>query len=162
MMPKLKSENFPGLELIRPMYYVKEEDTVRFDSICRRRASGEPMAYITGIREFMSLEFEVNPSVLIPRPDTELTVEWITENFAGKKADILDICTGSGAIACSLAHFMPDASVTGLDISSDALEVAKRNSVRTRTSDKVEFLLYDALNIRPLGKMYDVYPILRI
>ena len=78
-------------------------------SCAGRREAGEPSAYITGLREFMSLDFEVNKNVLIPRPDTEILVETVIEKYKSSDVRILDICTGSGAIACSLAYYIPGA-----------------------------------------------------
>lgn len=105
-----------------------------------RRASGEPLQYITGSQEFMGLEFKVNPSVLIPRQDTETMVEDAMELLekgtvrgetyakAGKLTDVLDLCCGSGAIGVSIAKLQPKTKVTCSDISEDALAVAKENA----------------------------------
>jgi len=126
---------------------ISNEQYTSLISFAKRRAGGEPSAYIIGHREFMSLDFEVNPDVLIPRPDTEILVEEVIGKYAGSKVRVLDICTGSGAIACSLAHYMNEAVVVGLDISNAALEVASSNARRTSTSDRVSFLCADALNM---------------
>lgn len=91
-----------------------------------RRAAGEPLQYILGSQEFMGLNFAVNPSVLIPRQDTETLVELALKRAGEKKRSlsILDMCCGSGAIAVSMAHFLPKAKITACDISLEALEVA--------------------------------------
>ena len=97
-----------------------------------RRLSGEPLAYVTGRREFYGLEFAVNPSVLIPRPETEHLVEKALELAQQMMSPIIaDIGTGSGAIAVSLAVNLPDARVYATDISPEALETASGNARRT-------------------------------
>lgn len=103
------------------------EESQRFDALVQRRLDGEPIAYIVGQREFFGLPFEVNEAVLIPRPDTELLVE-LTLDRLPFKGRVLDMGTGSGAIAVSLAHTRKDADVTALDVSPDALAVAQRNA----------------------------------
>lgn len=124
---------------------------------CKRRAAGEPSAYITGKKEFMSLEFEVDKNVLIPRPETELTVEIIIDKYSKKNAYIADICTGSGAIACSLAKYLQDAHVTATDISKAAIDIAQKNAKRLGVSERVEFMISDALADRyKFEKRFDV------
>ena len=95
------------------------------DAFARRRA-GEPIAYITGRREFYGIMLKVAPAVLIPRPDTELLVE-LTLELAAPGARVLDLGTGSGAIAVALASERPDLAIVGTDISEAALAVARRN-----------------------------------
>lgn len=112
-----------------------------------RRLQGEPMAYITGQREFMGHMFQVTPSVLIPRPETELLVEMALQTVQGQSApQVLDLGTGSGAIAISIALARPDAVVVATDISDAALDVARNNARQLGAS--VRFLAgswYDAL-----------------
>ena len=96
-------------------------------SFVSRRAAGEPIAYILGRREFYGLELEVTPAVLIPRPETELLVELA---LARRPASVLDLGTGSGAIALALKRHLPGARVVASDASAAALEVARRNSIR--------------------------------
>lgn len=103
------------------------DEALRFATLVRRRLDGEPIAYIVGQREFFGLPFEVNGAVLIPRPDTELLVELALERLP-PQGRVLDMGTGSGAIAVSLAHTRRDADVTALDVSADALAVARRNA----------------------------------
>ena len=103
------------------------DEALRFATLVRRRLDGEPIAYIVGQREFFGLPFEVNGAVLIPRPDTELLVELTLERLP-RQGRVLDMGTGSGAIAVSLAHTRRDADVTALDVSADALAVAQRNA----------------------------------
>ncbi len=95
----------------------------------QRRVAGEPIAYIVGEREFYGLSFEVTPDVLIPRPETELLVE-LALQYMPADARVLDLGTGSGAIAIALAHAQPDAIVTALDASPAALAVARGNAQR--------------------------------
>jgi len=135
---------------------IRDDDAKRFLELCQRRAKGEPSAYITGIREFMSLEFEVNSSVLIPRPETEMLAELICSKYKGKNANIIDICTGSGAIACSVAHYLPDACVTAVDISKDALAVASRNCKRLGVADRVTLMRADALEKIDVSQKFDL------
>jgi release factor glutamine methyltransferase len=104
-----------------------EEESQRFAALVQRRLDGEPIAYIVGQREFFGLPFEVNEAVLIPRPDTELLVE-LTVDRVPPQGRVLDMGTGSGAIAVSVAHTRKDADVTALDLSADALAVAQRNA----------------------------------
>lgn len=92
-----------------------------------RRQNGEPVAYIVGQREFYGLPFRVSDSVLIPRPDTELLVDLALERLA-VRGRLLDLGTGSGAIAVALAHSRPDAAITALDVSGAALDVARHNA----------------------------------
>jgi release factor glutamine methyltransferase len=103
------------------------EEAERLAAVVQRRQFGEPIAYIVGQREFFGLKFQVNDSVLIPRPDTELLVELALERLP-QGGRLLDMGTGSGAIAVSVAHTRPDASVTALDFSGAALDVARANA----------------------------------
>ena len=107
------------------------EELLALESLARRRLAGEPVAYLTGRREFWSLDLEVTPKVLVPRPETELVVERVLAALGdGGRPAVLDLGTGSGAIALSVAHERPDAAVTATDVSAAALAVAKRNAAR--------------------------------
>ena len=112
------------------------EDQKHFYSLIERRINGECTAYITGKKEFWGLDFLVNPSVLVPRPDTEILVEAALQKkkeiapAARKKIKIMDLCTGCGAIAIALKHEMPEIDVCAADISAEALETAKANASR--------------------------------
>jgi release factor glutamine methyltransferase len=108
---------------------LSEEKHTKFRVLIDRRLSGECVAYIVGKKEFRGLEFLVNSSVLVPRPDTEILVETALL-FLGGKNIVLDLCTGSSAIAVSLKNEAPDAEVWATDISSNALETAKLNAER--------------------------------
>lgn len=105
------------------------EDAQRLQTLFERRARGEPVAYLLGEREFYGLDLRVTPDVLIPRPETELLVELALER-APEGGRVLDMGTGSGAIAIALAHSRPDLSVSALDASQAALEVARDNAGR--------------------------------
>ena len=96
-------------------------------ALVERRVTGEPIAYIVGRREFFGLDFRVTDAVLIPRPDTELLVELALERLPAQ-ARVLDMGTGSGAIAVAIAHTRPDAQVTALDVSPAALDIARQNA----------------------------------
>lgn len=103
----------------------------RFEALCQRRLAGEPVAYLTGTKAFYGLELQVDARVLDPRPDTETLVDWVLEVLDGHPAPrLLDLGTGSGAIALALQHQRPDASVLAVDASEDALAVARANATR--------------------------------
>jgi release factor glutamine methyltransferase len=105
------------------------EEAQRLSDLFRRRIDGEPIAYIVGEREFYGLALHVTPDVLIPRPETELLVELALERLP-QNGRILDLGTGSGAIAIAIAHTRPDVAATALDVSEAALAVARRNAAR--------------------------------
>ncbi|MCH5210569.1 MAG: peptide chain release factor N(5)-glutamine methyltransferase [Oscillospiraceae bacterium] len=137
----------------------RETTDVDFQAVgemVERRKKGEPLQYILGECEFMSLDFYVESGVLIPRSDTETLVETVINAAAkDKKAEILDICTGSGCIGISLARFLPYAEVDLIDISDKAIEVASKNIIRNDVSDRVKVIKKDILNEYP-DKQYDV------
>lgn len=132
---------------------VDEKDAEKIFEYCDRRCKNEPLQYILGTQEFMGLEFEVSRDVLIPRADTETLVEAVTEERRGM--NVLDICTGSGCIAISIAHYNKNAFVTGLDISLPALDTAKRNAVKNGVGERVRFEKCDIMNGIPNG-IFDV------
>lgn len=127
---------------------LSESEASRLSELVQRRVNGEPIAYIVGTREFYGLEFDVTPDVLIPRPDTELLVELALQHLP-QGGTVLDMGTGSGAIAVAIAHSRPDAKVIALDVSEAALAVAKGNA--TKHGANVEFIRsdwFDALGER--------------
>ncbi|RTZ45731.1 peptide chain release factor N(5)-glutamine methyltransferase [Candidimonas sp. SYP-B2681] len=127
---------------------LSSETVARFRALEAQRLAGAPMAYILGRREFMGHDFDVSPAVLIPRPETELLVETALASLKAHKAPrVLDLGTGSGAIAISLALECPHATVVATDLSPDALAVARQNAARLGA--RVEFFSgswYDALS----------------
>ena len=123
-----------------------ENEAARYAELVGRRQLGEPIQYITGEAEFYGLPFQVTPAVLIPRPETEHLVEKIVELAPlFPKPRMVDVGTGSGAIAVALAHEWPDAQVTAIDISEDALKVAEANARRTGFAKQVRLLQGDLL-----------------
>ncbi len=109
------------------------EQLAALASLAERRSGGEPLAYLTGRREFWSLDLEVTPAVLVPRPESELLVELALAALApAARPAVLDLGTGSGALALAIAHERPDAVVTATDSSAAALAVAARNARRLR------------------------------
>jgi release factor glutamine methyltransferase len=119
-----------------------------FSKLLRRRARHEPLHYITGVREFWSLEFTVDPQVLIPRPETEVVVETALQLFSqsairNRQSVILDVGTGSGCIAITLAKELPQAEVWAADISPDALRIARENARHHSVAARIRFLQGD-------------------
>ncbi|RMF63151.1 MAG: peptide chain release factor N(5)-glutamine methyltransferase [Calditrichaeota bacterium] len=144
------------LGLSRAQLYVERDRTLtreqvaRFEEKIARRLRQEPLQYITGEAEFMSLPFKVNPSVLIPRPETEVLVEaaldFFRRNFdPDDSVSALDLGTGSGCIAISLARYRATAHVTAVDVSEAALATARENARLNGVDDRIEFLHADLL-----------------
>lgn len=117
----------------------------KYHEFLNRRIKGEPIAYIVGHQEFMGIDFIVNKNVLIPRPDTEILVEHVIEQLKDIQNEItvLDIGTGSGAIALSIGKFISNSIFTLVDISKEALEVAKQNTQRLDMTNRVTLCLSD-------------------
>ncbi|MHB8708401.1 MAG: peptide chain release factor N(5)-glutamine methyltransferase [Desulfuromonadales bacterium] len=134
------------LNFERPM--LADELTV-FREQVKRRANREPLAYVLGVTEFWSLPLKVTPAVLIPRPDTELLVEQALPRLAGA-ARVLDVGTGSGALAIALAHERPECMITAIDLSPAALAVAAENARSNGVAERIEFLRAD-LAVLPRG-----------
>jgi release factor glutamine methyltransferase len=126
--------------LTHPERLLSPAESDQLEGFLKRRLASEPMQYITGSQEFFGLLFEVTPAVLIPRPETEHLVEAALEHIGGEAVRILDVGTGSGAIAVALAHARPQAHVTAVDLSPAALEVARSNAQRHGVLDRVTFL----------------------
>jgi release factor glutamine methyltransferase len=128
-----------------------------FDALVQRRLANEPIQYITGEQEFYGLTLGVTPAVLIPRPETEILVEAVLMEVkrAGLQSAprILDVGTGSGAIAIALAHHLPHAHVTAVDLSAAALEVAASNAARHGLADRIRFVASDLLDALPPGEL---------
>ncbi|MBC7808664.1 MAG: peptide chain release factor N(5)-glutamine methyltransferase [Akkermansiaceae bacterium] len=154
---------------LRPGVSLTDSEAERFGTAIARRARREPLAYITGNRDFYGLTFAVTPDVLIPRPETEGVVEAVldlvcrkigsppTPNPGGWGAsDILDLCTGSGCIAIALAVHAPDARITATDISDRALTVARANAEAHGVADRVTLLSGDLFVPVPPGTRFAV------
>lgn len=148
------------LKISSTAFYLKEEinlDTTRqaiLGNAIERLKKAEPIQYILGETEFCDLTFTVNPSVLIPRPETGELVRWIVGENSNKETKILDIGTGSGCIAITLAKMLPQASVTAWDISQRAIETAKENNRRNGTN--VTFATQDILATIDEKTKYDI------
>ncbi len=124
-----------------PERELNEEEKFKFDQLLERRVKGEPVAYLIGHKEFWSHEFLVTPDVLIPRADTELLVELVLEQIEGQSdLRILDLCTGSGAIALSIAAERPDLVILATDNSPEALKIAQQNAKNLQINN-VDFAL---------------------
>lgn len=114
--------------------------------LIERRVGREPLQYILGTQEFCGLEFDVNQVVLIPRPETELLVEYVTQRIsAERQATIVDVCTGSGCIAVAIARLRPHARVIATDLSSPSLAVARQNATRHGVGERITWLEGDLL-----------------
>ncbi len=158
--PRLNAEQLLGKALNMPRFnlYVAFERPVTsqeldlFRSLVRRRAQREPLQYILGDTEFMGLPFRVNPSVLIPRPETEVLVETILNrkpDCTNEQPVIVDVGSGSGCIAVSLAKLWPEAQLFAVDISAEALDVARQNAKENGVQETVHFLTYDIFSDWP-------------
>jgi len=147
---RLDAELLLGAVLQRPRAWllahdqaeVPQDQAARFRALTDRRARGEPLAYITGSREFWSLTLQVDAAVLVPRPETELLVERALALLADVDAAVADLGTGSGAIALACASERPRWRIVATDRSTAALAVARRNAVAL-SADNIEFLAGD-------------------
>ena len=147
-------------ELItRSKELMRDDDFEEFQKRIYLRIEGAPLQYILGVQEFMGLQFRVNPSVLIPRLDTEILVENVIETIDRmnrRNPEVLDLCTGSGAIGISIAAKVPDAIVTMTDVSEEALHTAMGNAGINGVNRRCIFLLGDMFEAVPDDKHYDV------
>lgn len=135
---------------------ISEDQAIAFDAAANELLAGRPIQYITGKAWFMGEAYQVNEHVLIPRPETEELVDWIVEyaEIKGSALRILDIGTGSGCIAIALKKALPEAIVTAIDISPNALKVAANNASALKA--EIEFVPLDILNTAFLPGQYDV------
>ncbi len=139
--------------LARPEAPLTAEQSAAFAGLVARAALGEPLAYLTGQREFYGLEFEVDPRVLVPRPETERLVDLA---LAARPRRVLDVGTGSGCIAVTLAVHLPQAALVATDLSPQALAVARRNAERHGVADRIQFIQSDLLDfwLVPASSLY--------
>ena len=130
------------------------ESILRFNELVNRRLKKIPVAYLTGAKEFMSLTFAVNENVLIPRPDTEILTEVVGEFLRSRGGgNLLDLGAGSGAICISILKFVKSSRAIAVDISAEALEVAKFNAEKFHVDDRIEFFCGDLF--MPLTGKFD-------
>jgi release factor glutamine methyltransferase len=137
---------------------VPREERLEFAEFVTRRMSGEPVAYIVGSREFFSLPLLVSADVLVPRPETELLVEAALARCSSREAPaIVDVGTGSGAIALAIKHSRPDARITALDVSEAALEQARLNEslVSDERGSGIRWLVSRWFESLPAGEAFD-------
>jgi release factor glutamine methyltransferase len=146
----------------RPERELTADEEERFAGFVRRREAHEPVAYIRGVRMFRTLELEVTPAVLIPRPETETLVDVALDLLAGVTSRgtpeplVLDVGTGSGCIALALVAENPFVHVVATDVDEGALEVARRNAARHGLESRVDFALGDLTGEPPAGRRFDL------
>ncbi len=131
--------------LAEPDYLLSHIVFEHYIQVLRMRSNGYPLQYITGVQEFRSLKFDVNPSVMIPRPETELLVKEVLER-GSEEFKAADIGTGSGCIAVSLAVAREKAKIVAADISEKALETARKNALSHNVDDRIDFRTGDMLD----------------
>ena len=143
---------------LNPNFELSEDDVEKWNAILAELQQEKPIQYITGEAWFYGLRFEVNENTLIPRPETEELVEWIIESQKSKvqsqKFEILDIGTGSGCIPISLKANLPQANVSAIDVSGQALEVAKRNAASNKA--EINFIQANILEVLDLNQNFDI------
>ncbi len=132
-----------------------EKQLEKFRECIEKRKKGIPVAYIIGEKEFMGLTFRLNSDTLIPRPDTECLVEKVIEENTFSSPRILDLCTGSGCIGISLAHFIKESTVSLADIAEGAISATKENAKLNGVEGRTEVLRLDVLNDEIEGE-YDI------
>ncbi|MCH8534746.1 MAG: peptide chain release factor N(5)-glutamine methyltransferase [Flavobacteriaceae bacterium] len=143
------------IELLSEPFLIIEQSKIElFHQALNRLTTFEPIQYILGFSEFCDLKFNVNPSVLIPRPETEELVEWVAEIYQNQSPKIIDIGTGSGCIGISLAKKLSHAEVTVLDVSENVLKVAQENAELNHVD--LKFLQKNILEIDSLEEDYQV------
>jgi release factor glutamine methyltransferase len=133
--------------LAHPEAHLSKTQADQLEGLLQRLEVGEPLPYLVGTQEFFGLEFEVNPSVLIPRPETEIMVEtalaWLQEHPSSRNG--IDVGTGSGCIAISLVSNCPDLNMLATDLSETALNVATKNAQKHNVADRISFSLSDLI-----------------
>ena len=156
----LSIEHYLGLErfilVLQPGLVIEKHEEDHLFEVLQRLKEQEPIQYILGETQFASLRFRVDKSVLIPRPETEDLVRWVQEDQENSKTSlsILDIGTGSGCIAIALAKYIPGSNLWAIDVSEEALEIAKHNAEINEV--EVEFLPLDITKTSSLGRSFDI------
>jgi release factor glutamine methyltransferase len=143
---------------------LNEKDINEYRGLVQRRLKREPVQYITGVQEFWSLEFTVGPQVLIPRPESEILVEQVVSILREKQSDgatntasVLDVGTGSGAIAISIAHELPGAEIWASDVSTGALKIAGLNALKHGLDGRIHFIEGDLFEpLKNSSHVFDV------
>ena len=128
---------------------ISEKDAEKILNLAKKRLTGEPLQYILGSQEFMSLPFLVTKDTLIPRQDTETLVEFVLDEKEDIPLSVLDIGTGTGCIPISLAHSRQNFTCTGIDVSKNAIEIARKNAENLDLSERVTFEICDILSDIP-------------
>lgn len=136
-----------------PERSLTEQQINEFKQLLARRENGEPVAHLTGYRGFWTLELEVNKETLIPRPETELLVEWALKQFSDQSIRLADLGTGTGAIALALASERPDWQVEATELQQSAVELAQRNAQRLNL---VQVRILSGSWCEPLTGLYDL------
>ncbi len=162
--PRLNAELLVGhaLSLPRMRLYIEFERPVSADELAtirelvRRRGKREPLQHVMGFTEFLGLRLKSDRRALIPRPETELLVETVSSRLDAPPGRVLDLGTGSGAIALALASRFPDARVTAVDSSSEALSLAVENAEATGLSSRVNFVESDWFGAIAAGETFDL------
>ena len=140
--------------IINPNLKISESEVLKIQFALKRLLKNEPIQYILGETQFFDLKIKVTPSVLIPRPETEELVNWVLEDVkVFSQVSILDACTGSGCIAIALKSNLPNAKITGVDISKEALSIAKQNAEINKVI--IDFFEDDILD-SSLKERYDI------
>ncbi|OIQ38904.1 MAG: protein-(glutamine-N5) methyltransferase, release factor-specific [Bacteroidetes bacterium MedPE-SWsnd-G1] len=142
---------------LNPNIEFSKTKQLKFEDALVQLQKERPIQYIIGETEFFSLNFKVNEHVLIPRPETEELVDWIVKSYSSNKLEklkILDIGTGSGCIPISLAKNLPNAFVYSIDISPDALKVARKNAILNTV--EINFIKQDILTTNELNQQFDI------
>lgn len=143
---------------LNPNFKLSDAEVEKWNKILSELQQEKPIQYITGEAWFYGLQFEVNENTLIPRPETEELVEWIIESQKSKvqsqKLEILDIGTGTGCIPISLKLNLPQANVSAIDVSEQALDVAKRNAASNKV--EINFILANILEVKDLNQHFDI------
>lgn len=161
---RLNAEHLVGhaLGLKRMQLYLQferplaEAELAKIRPLVKRRSEREPLQYILGSAEFAGVTLKVDRRALIPRPETELVVEFAREFFPGGPGAVLDLGTGSGALALALAHSFPAARVTAVDCSEEALALARENAAALGLAERVELLHSDWFSAVPAGAAFDL------